>query len=79
MKLIKEKVLNISLPMTQIPHNQFLDVLFQLIDFIFQVGNKSFIEINTRRKAFQGKKNKVCIGFTSDSLKTAVKHLIENC
>lgn len=52
MKLIKEKVLNISLPMTQIPHNQFLDVLFQLIDFIFQVGKKSFIEINTRRKAF---------------------------
>ena len=37
---------------TKLPHNKLLDVLIQLIDFVFQWGNKTLI--NVRAKGFLG-------------------------
>ena len=63
---------------TKLPHDKLIDVLFQLIDFVFKGGNKSFIKVSRNGKASWGKKTKYSIGFTQNSLKIAVKHLIQN-
>ena len=51
----------------------------KLIDFCFDGGKKKFIKIDNWGNAKWGKKTKDSIGFTRNSLKVAVKHLIENC
>ena len=53
--------------------------LLKLIDFCFNGGNKNYIKINDWGNASWGKKTKNSVGFTKNSLKVAVKHLIENC
>ena len=37
---------------TKLSHNQLLRILFQQIDFVFQGGNKTFIKVSARGKAF---------------------------
>ena len=64
---------------TKLPHDKLIEKLLLLIDFVFEGGNKTFIKISKNGKATWGKKVKNGIGFTKSSLKTAVKHLIENC
>ena len=64
---------------TKLPHDKLVKELLKLIDFCFDGGNKKFIKINSWGRAFWGKKTKDSIGFTKNSLKVAVKHLIENC
>ena len=63
---------------TKLPHDKLLDALFELIDFVFKGGNKSYIKVSRNGKASWGKKTKYSIGFTQNSLKVAVKHLIQN-
>ena len=46
-----------------------INTLFQLIDFVFHGGNKTFIKVSTKGKAFWDKKVKDCIRFTCNSLK----------
>ena len=53
--------------------------MLKLIDFCFDGGNKKYIKINNWGRAYWSKKTKDSIGFTKNSLKVAVKHLIENC
>ena len=48
-------------------HTELLDVTFQLINFVAQVDNKSFIKVSAKEKGSCGKKDKGCIGFTFDS------------
>ena len=64
---------------TKLPHKKLVDKLSELIDFVYQGGNKNYIRINKYGKATWGKKGRTTIGFTKNSLKTAVIHLIENC
>ena len=64
---------------TKLPHDKLVKELLKLIDFCFDGGNKKFIKINNWGIARWGKKTKDSIGFTRNSLKVAVKHLIENC
>lgn len=64
---------------TKLPHDKLIKELHKLIDFVFKGGNKSYIKINKWGKAFWGKKTKDSVGFTCNSLKVAVRHLIENC
>ena len=37
---------------TKLPQNKLLDELFQQMDFVFQGGNKTFIKVSTKGKAF---------------------------
>ena len=46
---------------------------------MFEGGDKNYIRINQWGKAFWGKKFKDSVGYTRNSLKVAVKHLIKNC
>ena len=64
---------------TKLPHDKLVKELHKLIDFVFKGGDKKYIKINKWGKAFWGKKTKDSVGFTCNSLKVAVKHLIENC
>jgi len=64
---------------TKLPHDKLIEKLFSLIDFVFKGGNKTFIKISKNGKASWGKKSKYGVGFSKNSLKTAVRHLIENC
>ena len=64
---------------TKLPHDKLVKELLKLIDFCFNGGNKNYIKINDWGKANWGKKTKNSVGFTKNSLKVAVKHLIENC
>ena len=64
---------------TKLPHDKLLHVLFELIDFVFNGGNKNYIKVSKNGKAYWGKNTSRSIGFSKTSLKVAVKHLIENC
>ena len=64
---------------TKLPHDKLIKELLKLIDFCFDGGKKNFIKIDNWGNARWGKKTKDSIGFTRNSLKVAVKHLIENC
>ena len=64
---------------TKLPHEKLVKELLKLIDFCFDGGNKKYIKINNWGRAYWSKKTKDSIGFTKNSLKVAVKHLIENC
>ena len=64
---------------TKLPHDKLVKELLKLIDFCFEGGKKKYIKINNWGKASWGKKTKDSVGFTKNSLKVAVKHLIENC
>ena len=63
---------------TKLPHEKLVKELLKLIDFCFDGGNKKYIKINSWGRAYWSKKTKDSIGFTKNSLKVAVKHLIEN-
>ena len=64
---------------TKLPHDKLIKELCKLIDFVFEGGDKNYIRINQWGKAFWGKKFKDSVGYTRNSLKVAVKHLIKNC
>ena len=64
---------------TKIPHNKLVNELHNLINFTFEGGDRNYIKINKWGKASWGKKSKYSTGYTLNSLKMAVKHLIENC
>ena len=64
---------------TKLPHDKLVKELLKLIDFCFNGGNKKYIKINNWGNASWGKKTQNSVGFTKNSLKVAVKHLIENC
>ena len=64
---------------TKLPHDKLVKELLKLIDFCFNGGNKKYIKISNWGNASWGKKTQNSVGFTKNSLKVAVKHLIENC
>ena len=63
---------------TKLPHGKLVDRLSKLIDFVFEGGDRSFIKIGNTGNAFWSR-NRKGTGFTKNSLKMAVTHLIKNC
>ena len=63
---------------TKLPHNKLIQRLSQVIDFVFEAGDKKCIRISPNGDAFWGKKIRGKVGFSKHSLKTAVRFLIEN-
>ena len=64
---------------TTLPHKKLLERLDQIIDFVFQGGDKTFLNVSSGKFVSWGKKSKTNPSFSKPSLKMAVKHLIENC
>ena len=63
---------------TKLPHSDLINVLKYIIDFVFQGGNKKYIDFS-RNTAFWSHKPKHLNFFTKTSLKRAVEHLITCC
>ena len=65
---------------TKLPHDQLVKELSDVIDFVFDAGANKHIAISNFGKAYWSKyKPKTSVSFTKNSLKTAVKHLVQNC
>ena len=65
---------------TKIPHQKLIKELSEIIDFVFEYGRNSIIAISKFGKVYWcEKKPKSSISFSRNSLKMAVKYLIENC
>ena len=64
---------------TTLPHKKLLERLDQIIDFVFQGGDKAFLNVSSGKFVTWGKKSSNKPRFNKPSLKMAVKHLIENC
>ena len=63
---------------TKLPHNDLITRLSQIIDFVFDGGDKKYIRVAPNGVAFWGKKRKGNIGFSKGTPKTALKFLIQN-
>ena len=63
---------------TKLPHEKLISRLSQLVDFVFDGGDKSYIRLSPNGVAFWGKKTRGKVGFSKSSLKIALKHLIQN-
>ena len=62
------------------PHNKLLKELSEVIDFVFDCGNCPYIAISKYGNAYWSKKKpKSTVSFSRNSLKIAIKHLIQNC
>ena len=65
---------------TKLPHDKLIKELSEVIDFVFNSGNSKYVAISSFGKAYWSKnKPKTSIAFTKNSLKLAVKHLVQNC
>ena len=65
---------------TKLPHDKLIKELSDVIDFVFDAGTNKHIAISKYGKAYWTKtKPKTLVSFTRHSLKTAVKHLVQNC
>ena len=65
---------------TKIPHENLIKELSEIIDFVFDFGRNSVIAISKFSNVYWcEKKPKSLVSFSKNSLKTAVKYLIENC
>jgi len=64
---------------TKIPHGKLLEVLDTVIDFCFKGRTLDFLGISNSGEAKWYKKRPKTFFFTMNSLKEAVKYLIENC
>ena len=63
---------------TKLPHQLLIDVLNEIIDFVFQSRTRTRIGFSKSGVYWtsRGKDNRF---FTKDTLKAAVEHLIKNC
>ena len=64
---------------TKIPHDQLIDRLNKVIDCVYRGGENKCIRISKAGNAYWGNISKDHVSFTQNSLKQAVKYLIENC
>ena len=63
---------------TKIPHDKLLETLFKLIDFVFNGGEKKYLDFSRHELIWTNKKNGKTF-FTPATLKAAVKYLILEC
>ena len=65
---------------TKLPHEKLIKEISEVIDFVFDADSSQYIAISKYGKAYWAKhRPKTSVSFTRNSLKTAVKHLIQNC
>ena len=65
---------------TKLPPDKLIKELSEVIDFVFDAGSNKHIAISKHGKAYWSKnKPKSSVSFTKNSLKVAVKHLVQNC
>ena len=64
---------------TTLPHDKLIKRLCNVIDFVFERGNRTCIYISKYNFAYWRKKSKDNIAFSKSTLKTSSKHLIQNC
>ena len=65
---------------TKLPHDKLIKELSAVIDFAFEGGKCNFIHISKQgRASWRTKRPKDTLSFSRNSLKQAVKHLIQNC
>ena len=64
---------------TTLAHDKLLKRLWNIIDFIFEGGNRAHICISKNNVAYCGKKFKDNIAFSKSPWNTFLKHLIQNC
>ena len=64
---------------TIIPHDKLIKRLRNVIDFVFEGGNRKHICICKKNFAYWRKKSKDNIAFSKSALKTSLKHLIQDC
>ena len=63
---------------TKLPHEKLISRLSQVVDFVFDGGDKAYIRLSPNGVAFWGKRVRGKIGFSKSSLIIALKHLIQN-
>ena len=65
---------------TKLPHNKLVKELSEVIDFVYDYGSCKYIAISKSGNAYWSTKiPKSSISFSRNSLKIAIKHLIQNC
>jgi hypothetical protein len=64
---------------TKIPHQNLIERLKRLIDFVFEGGDKKHIIINAKGNAYWGNRSNQKTSFSNKSLKLATEYLITNC
>ena len=63
---------------TILPHDKLIKRLCNVIDFVFEGGNRTHICISKNNVAYWGKYSKDNIAFSKTTLRTSLKHLIQN-
>ena len=63
---------------TKIPHNKLIDVLTNIIDFVFKGGTRDKVSVNSSGKAKWANDKKDSFVFTKESIKSAITYLIKN-
>ena len=64
----------------KIPHYKLLDILYEVVDFVFKGGTRDYIVINKQGCAsWSSKKRGRHFVFTKSWLKEAIKFLLHNC
>ena len=79
-KAVSVSTFDFSTLYTKIPHDELFSRLGEIVDLCFDGGDKSFIAISQKRKAFWATKKgnrKVC--FSKSGLKQAIEYLLDNC
>ena len=64
---------------TTLPHDKLIKRFCNVIDFVFDGGNRTSICISKNNVAYWRKKSKENIAFSKSTLKASLKHLIQNC
>ena len=64
---------------TALPHDKLINRLFNVTDFVFEGGNRTHICISINNVAYWGRKSKDSTAFSKSTLKTSLKHHIQNC
>ena len=63
-----------------IPHDKLLDILYKLVDFVFNGGTRDYIVINKEGCAsWSSKKRRYDFVFPKPLLKEAIKFLLHSC
>ena len=62
-----------------LPHDNLIQRLCNITDFVFEGGNKKHICISKDNVAYWGEKSKDNIAFSKSTLKTSLKYLIQTC
>ena len=64
---------------TTLPHDKLIKRLCNVIDFVSEDGNRAHICISKNNVAYWAKKSKGNVAFSKSTLKTSLKHFIQNC